>query len=209
MQLSRLQTLRSLYMERLLGETYTDISLTKPQNKPLNKQVHESIENCNLCKRHQHSKPVIGLFNPTSKLAFITLTPMLDNQLHFLNNLKAVMLQSIIQKVFNYPLKDCSILSLLKCDSNSLNLEEEINACLPHLIWQLDNSASKVIVVFGEVLPKRLLNLSKEESFGRVVSLKTKHFLSTYALEDMLKNPTLKKEALAHFKIALQFLNQS
>ncbi|EMH39828.1 hypothetical protein HMPREF1427_00014 [Helicobacter pylori GAM83Bi] len=134
---------------------------------------------------------------------------MLDSQLNFLNNLKAAMLQSIIQKVFNHPLKDCSILSLLKCDSNSLNLEEEINACLPHLIWQLDNSASKVIVVFGEVLPKRLLNLSKEESFGRIVSLKTKHFLSTYALEDMLKNPTLKKEALAHFKIALQFLNQS
>ncbi|MGL2810306.1 uracil-DNA glycosylase family protein [Helicobacter pylori] len=196
-------------MERLLGETYTDISLTKPQNKPLNKQVHEGIENCNLCKRHQHSKPITGLFNPTSKLAFITLTPMLDSQLHFLNNLKAVMLESIIQKVFNYPLKDCSILSLLKCDSNSLILEEEINACLPHLIWQLDNSASKVIVVFGEILPKRLLNLSKEESFGRVVSLKSKHFLSTYALEDMLKNPTLKKEALAHFKIALQFLNQS
>ncbi|MGL2600825.1 uracil-DNA glycosylase family protein [Helicobacter pylori] len=196
-------------MERLLGETYTDISLTKPQNKPLNKQVHEGIENCNLCKRHQHSKPITGLFNPTSKIAFITLTPMLDSQLHFLNNLKALMLESIIQKVFNYPLKDCSILSLLKCDSNSLNLEEEINACLPHLIWQLDNSASKVIVVFGEVLPKRLLNLSKEESFGRIVSLKTKHFLSTYALEDMLKNPTLKKEALAHFKIAFQFLNQS
>ncbi|GAA7559590.1 uracil-DNA glycosylase family protein [Helicobacter pylori] len=209
MQHSRLQTLRSLYMERLLGETYTDISLIKPQNKPLNKQVHEGIENCNLCKRHQHSKPITGLFNPTSKLAFITLTPMLDNQLHFLNNLKALMLESIIQKVFNYPLKNCSILSLLKCDSNSLNLEEEINACLPHLIWQLDNSASKVIVVFGEILPKRLLNLSKEESFGRIVSLKTKHFLSTYALEDMLKNPTLKKEALAHFKIALQFLNQS
>ncbi|WQV71025.1 uracil-DNA glycosylase family protein [Helicobacter pylori] len=196
-------------MERLLGETYTDISLIKPQNKPLNKQVHEGIENCNLCKRHQHSKPITGLFNPTSKLAFITLTPMLDGQLHFLNNLKALMLESIIQKVFNYPLKDCSILSLLKCDSNSLNLEEEINACLPHLTWQLDNNASKVIVVFGEILPKRLLNLSKEESFGRVVSLKTKHFLSTYALEDMLKNPTLKKEALAHFKIALQFLNQS
>ncbi|PDW67884.1 uracil-DNA glycosylase family protein [Helicobacter pylori] len=196
-------------MERLLGETYTDISLIKPQNKPLNKQVHESIENCNLCKRHQHSKPITGLFNPTSKLAFITLTPMLDSQLHFLNNLKALMLESIIQKVFNYPLKDCNILSLLKCDSNSLNLEEEINACLPHLIWQLDNSASKVIVVFGEILPKRLLNLSKEESFGRVVSLKTKHFLSTHALENMLKNPTLKKEALAHFKIALQFLNQS
>ncbi|WQY04770.1 uracil-DNA glycosylase family protein [Helicobacter pylori] len=196
-------------MERLLGETYTDISLIKPQNKPLNKQVHEGIENCNLCKRHQHSKPVIGLFNPTSKLAFITLTPMLDSQLHFLNNLKAAMLGNIIQKVFNYPLKDCSILSLLKCDSNSLNLEEEINACLPHLIWQLDNSASKVIVVFGEVLPRRLLNLSKEESFGRIVSLKSKHFLSTHALEDMLKNPTLKKEALVHFKIALQFLNQS
>ncbi|WP_000440338.1 uracil-DNA glycosylase family protein [Helicobacter pylori] len=196
-------------MERLLGETYTDISLIKPQNKPLNKQVHEGIENCNLCKRHQHSKPITGLFNPTSKIAFITLTPMLDSQLHFLNNLKALMLESIIQKVFNYPLKDCNILSLLKCDSNSLNLEEEINACLPHLIWQLDNSASKVIVVFGEILPKRLLNLSKEESFGRIVSLKTKHFLSTYALEDMLKNPTLKKEALAHFKIALQFLNQS
>ncbi|WP_000440420.1 uracil-DNA glycosylase family protein [Helicobacter pylori] len=196
-------------MERLLGETYTNTSLTNPQNKPLNKQIHEGIENCNLCKRHQHSKPVIGLFNPTSKLAFITLTPMLDSQLHFLNNLKALMLESIIQKVFNYPLKDCSILSLLKCDSNSLNLEEEINACLPHLIWQLDNSASKVIVVFGEVLPKRLLNLSKEESFGHVVSLKSKHFLSTYSLEDMLKNPTLKKEALAHFKIALQFLNQS
>ncbi len=209
MQHSRLQTLRSLYMERLLGETYTDISLTTPQNKPLNKQVHEGIENCNLCKRYQHSKPVVGLFNAQSKITFITLTPMLDSQLHFLNNLKAVMLESIIQKVFNYPLKDCNILSLLKCDSNSLNLEEEINACLPHLTWQLDNSASKVIVVFGEVLPKRLLNLSKEESFGRIVSLKTKHFLSTYALEDMLKNPTLKKEALAHFKIALQFLNQS
>lgn len=209
MQLSRLQTLRSLYMERLLGETYTNINLTNPQNKPLNKQVYESIENCNLCKRHQNSKPVIGLFNPTSKLTFITLTPMLDSQLNFLNNLKAAMLESIIQKVFNYPLKDCSILSLLKCDSNSLNLEEEINACLFHLTWQLDNSASKVIVVFGEILPKRLLNLSKEESFGRIVSLKTKHFLSTHALEDMLKNPTLKKEALVHFKIALQFLNQS
>ncbi len=195
-------------MERLLGETYTNINLAKPQNKPLNKQVHEGIENCNLCKRYQHSKPVVGLLNAQSKITFITLTPMLDSQLNFLNNLKALMLESIIQKVFNYPLKDCTILSLLKCDSNSLNLEEEINACLPHLTWQLDNSASKVIILFGEILLKRLLNLSKEESFGRIVSLKTKNFLSTYALEDMLKNPTLKKEALTHFKIALQFLNR-
>ncbi len=195
-------------MERLLGETYTNINLAKPQNKPLNKQVHEGIENCNLCKRYQHSKPVVGLLNAQSKITFITLTPMLDSQLNFLNNLKALMLESIIQKVFNYPLKDCTILSLLKCDSNSLNLEEEINACLPHLTWQLDNSASKVIILFGEILLKRLLNLSKEESFGRIMSLKTKNFLSTYALEDMLKNPTLKKEALTHFKIALQFLNR-
>ncbi len=208
MQHSRLQVLRSLYMERLLGETYTNINLAKPQNKPLNKQVHEGIENCNLCKRYQHSKPVVGLLNAQSKITFITLTPMLDSQLNFLNNLKALMLESIIQKVFNYPLKDCTILSLLKCDSNSLNLEEEINACLPHLTWQLDNSASKVIILFGEILLKRLLNLSKEESFGRIMSLKTKNFLSTYALEDMLKNPTLKKEALTHFKIALQFLNR-
>lgn len=199
MQHSRLQTLRSLYMERLLGETYTNISLTKPQNKPLNKQVHEGIENCNLCKRHQHSKPVIGLFNPTSKLAFITLTPMLDSQLHFLNNLKAAMLESIIQKVFNYPLKDCSILSLLKCDSNSLNLEEEINACLPHLIWQLDNSASKVIVVFGEILPKRLLNLSKEESFGRVVSLKTKHFFKHLRFRGHAQKPHAQKRSVSAF----------
>ncbi|WP_121036045.1 uracil-DNA glycosylase family protein [Helicobacter pylori] len=195
-------------MERLLGETYTNLNLTKPQNKPLNKQVHEGIENCNLCKRYQHSKPVVGLLNAQSKITFITLTPMLDSQLHFLNNLKALMLESIIQKVFGYSLKDCTILSLLKCTSNSLNLEEEINACLPHLTWQLDNSASKVIILFGEILLKRLLNLSKEETFGRIVSLKTKNFLSTYALEDMLKNPTLKKEALTHFKIALQFLNQ-
>ncbi|MGL2500623.1 uracil-DNA glycosylase, partial [Helicobacter pylori] len=36
-------------MERLLGETYTNTNLTTPQNKPLNKQVHEGIENCNLC----------------------------------------------------------------------------------------------------------------------------------------------------------------
>ncbi len=208
MQHARLQVLRSLYMERLLGETYTNINLTKPQNKPLNKQVHEGIENCNLCKRYQHSKPVVGLLNAQSKITFITLTPMLDSQLNFLNNLKALMLESIIQKVFGYSLKDCTILSLLKCDSNSLNLEEEINACLPHLTWQLDNSASKVIILFGEILLKRLLNLSKEESFGRIVSLKTKNFLSTYALEDMLKNPTLKKEALTHFKIALQFLNR-
>ncbi|STP04377.1 uracil-DNA glycosylase family protein [Helicobacter acinonychis] len=195
-------------MERLLGETYTNINLTKPQNKPLNKQVHEGIENCNLCKRYQHSKPVVGLLNAQSKIAFITLTPMLDSQLNFLNNLKALMLESIIQKVFGYSLKDCAILSLLKCDSNSLNLEEEINACLPHLTWQLDNSTSKIIIIFGEILLKRLLNLSKEESFGRIVSLKTKNFLSTYALEDMLKNTTLKKEALTHFKIALQFLNR-
>ncbi|WP_041594934.1 uracil-DNA glycosylase family protein [Helicobacter cetorum] len=194
-------------MERLLGETYTNISPTKTPTKPLNKQVHESVENCNLCKRHQNSRPVAGLFNPQSKLTFITLTPMLDTQLNFLDNLKAMMLQNIIQKVFHASLRDCNILSLLKCNSNSLNLEEEINACLPHLIWQLDSSVSKLVIVFGETLLKYLLNLSKEESFGRMVSLKAKRFLSTHALEDMLKNPTLKKEALTHFKVALDFLN--
>ena len=186
-------------MERLLGETYTNTNLDKPQNKPLNKQVYEGIENCNLCKRHQNSKPVIGLFNPTSKLTFITLTPMLDSQLNFLNNLKAAMLESIIQKVFNCPLKDCSILSLLKCDSNSLNLEEEINACLFHLTWQLDNSASKVIVVFGEILPKRLLNLSKERILWAHRVFKNKTFFKHPCFRGHAQKPHAQKRSVSTF----------
>ncbi|WP_043902795.1 uracil-DNA glycosylase family protein [Helicobacter cetorum] len=194
-------------MERLLGETYTNTAYNPLPTKPFSKEVHESISTCTLCKRHQGTTPISGYFNPSAKLTFITLSPMLDKQLKFPTNLKANMLQSIIQKVFNYSLKDCNILSLLKCDSKTLDLEQEIKACLPHLTWQLEKSSSKLQIVFGETPLFYLLNSSKKESFGRIISRYSKNFLATYALEDMLKNPSLKKEALLHFKTAIEFLN--
>ncbi|WP_104748626.1 uracil-DNA glycosylase family protein [Helicobacter cetorum] len=207
MELSYLKTLRSLYTERLLGETYTNTTYKPSSQKPFLKEVHESIETCTLCKRHQGTTPISGQFSPKAKLTFITLTPLLNNQLVFSDNLKASMLKNIIQKVFSIALTECNILSLLKCNSKTLNLEQEIKACLPHLLWQLDKSPSKLCVLFGETSLHHLLNLSKKESFGRIINYRSKNFLATHALEDMLKNPSLKKEALTHFKTALNFLN--
>ena len=71
----------------------------------------------------------------------------------------------------------------------------------------------KIIILFGEIVTRHILQTEEklENLRGRILKSKNllnkqKDFIVTYAINDLLKNPSLKPLAFDDFKIAREFL---
>ena len=112
----------------------------------------------------------------------------------------AQMLQNIAQNVFKTD--KFSVLSLLKCATRE-STQQEREACKPYLISQLSKSPAKAVVLFGEVVCESVLGLDFSHK-GVALDLLDKKAIATYSLSQLLRNPSLKKQTLAHLHTLLQ-----
>lgn len=196
--------LKKLYLLQSLDYEFTDpIFLT--QKSSFANSIHSQkeldflIEKCELCPQ-RHSKPSRGICNPHSKIAFLSLEPLLDSNLRFSSNM-AMMLHNIITKVFLLSLKEVSILSLLKCDIAIQNKENSLNLCMGFVHKQLEFCNAKIIVILGQ---EAYFAISEDgEDYKRVQgkALKWKDFLlfPTFSLAELIKKPSLKIQAHKEF----------
>ena len=203
-QILKLLHLKQLYGRALCGESYINApALTAATTAPsaISNDLEGMIKNCSLCPRIKHTKsPSIGLFNPLAPLCFISETPLYDAQ-GFVQTKSALMLQNIIKNVFALPLDSVSILSLLKCDPHNPHFEKsQILCCMGYTLEQLKRLSPKICVLLGDNVAEHILGSHLEHS--RILWHNNKNFLITHSLNDLVRNPSLKRHALNDFHIA-------
>ncbi|MDE5592228.1 MAG: uracil-DNA glycosylase family protein [Helicobacter sp.] len=201
--LSTLLALKKLYIMQSIGVEYCDPIFIKTLQSSFKTNnlstLHKIIQECQLCTK-KSSAPYVGLCNPNSKIAFLSLTPILDHQLRFASK-GAQMLKKIIENVFLLSLKDASILSLLKCDIPKTAQEESFHTCKSYLLEQIKFCKSKAIILLGQETYQYFCQDSTpyEKLQGKVLQWGDSLLLPTFSLMQLLANPQLKTKAHQEF----------
>lgn len=99
---------------------------------------------------------------------------------------------------------DVYIANVVKCrpPENRNPLEDESEACLDYLRWQVKLIQPKIIVCLGAVSAKNLINpdLSISRQRGDFVKKGSIYFMPTYHPSYLLRNEAAKKDAWEDFK---------
>ncbi len=143
-------------------------------------KTREDLGECTRCKLHStRHKIVFGDGNPKAELIFVgELTQMIE----------AMGLQR----------KDVYICNVVKCrpPENRQPEEDEVRACSPFLMRQIDVIAPKVIVCLGAVAAKTLLQTNRgiSQFRGEWLEFRGRKLLATYHPAYLLRNPPAKSE---------------
>ncbi|PAF43806.1 uracil-DNA glycosylase family protein [Helicobacter sp. 11S03491-1] len=198
--------LRLLYYQKMLGEKYVDAINLKPTTQSLSlpkSSLQDIISHCVLCHRSKKALPAFGILPSNAKVIFVSQLPLIDDSNVFLPNKSAQMLQNIIQNIFALHTGEYGVLSLVKCNQGDSHIaNSEILMCKQYLDEQLRMDHTQIVVLLGELVLSHLLGLDFDDHNGRILLQKGKKFLATYSLGQLLKNPSLKKEAMKHFLLA-------
>ncbi len=140
------------------------------------------------------------------------------------------MLTNIAHKVFG--VAHFSVLSLLKCASHPASPQDielcapyltsqleamppacvvhpaspqDIELCAPYLTSQLEAMPPACVVLFGEVVLESLLALDTSHK-GALLEAFGKKTIATHSIAALLRNPSLKKDSLEHFRLLQSFI---
>ena len=126
---------------------------------------------------------------------------ILDEKGVFIQNKSALMIQNIIHNVFRLQMGHISLLSLVKCDAHNPYLDKSnILSCMGFCLTQLQKITPKVCILLGNQVAEHILGQRLEHS--RILWHNNKKFLITHSLNELVRNPSLKKEAHNDFLIA-------
>lgn len=215
-QTAEIYKLYELYLAKSFGVDYIaqPTSQVAP-SKSLESSLATQIKSCRLCARSKLDTPKLDYVRSDSVVVFVSEFAMGDMAKssksnphnpysHFspflFDSKGAQMLQNIAQNVFKTD--KFSVLSLLKCATRE-STQQEREACKPYLISQLSKSPAKAVVLFGEVVCESVLGLDFSHK-GAALDLLGKKAIATYSLSQLLRNPSLKKQTLAHLNTLLQ-----
>lgn len=203
--ITKVLLLKQLYLRELIGEQYCQLINYEKNNEILfaNKSLNEIINNCVLCDLHKICKNrTYGILEKDSKISFITLRPIIPHT----NGFKLI--KNVANNVFK--VDKYSLLSVIKCNTYNDITYDYILACKGYLHKQLSTINPKLIVLFGIETFKAILNINSDlQSIrGRILNDKTikSSFITTYSINELLMNKTLKKMALEDFLHSIKII---
>ena len=162
--------------------------------------IREDIGDCIRCKLHKgRTKIVFGDGHPQAKLLFIGEGPGRDEDLQglpFVGRAGKLLTQMI--EAMGLKRSDVYICNVVKCrpPENRQPEEDEVGACSPFLLRQIDTIAPKVIVCLGAVAAKTLLQTNRgiSQFRGQWLEFRGRKLLATYHPAYLLRNPAAKGE---------------
>jgi len=94
--------------------------------------------------------------------------------------------------------EDFFITSILKCfpPANRKPKQDEIKACLPYTLKQIEIIKPKAILLLGEVAAKALLNIEFKKGRGKFIKQNSIVYFATYHPAAALRFPKVKEEFL-------------
>jgi uracil-DNA glycosylase len=163
-------------------------------------KTREDLGECTRCKLHStRHKIVFGDGNPKAELVFVGEGPGADEDaqgLPFVGRAGKLLTQMI--EAMGLQRKDVYICNVVKCrpPENRQPEEDEVRACSPFLMRQIDVIAPKVIVCLGATAAKTLLQTNRgiSQFRGEWLEFRGRKLLATYHPAYLLRNPPAKSE---------------
>jgi DNA polymerase len=168
--------------------------------------VREELGDCRRCKLHSgRTHIVFGTGNPKAKLVFVGEGPGRDEDLQgkpFVG-LAGQLLTKIIQAI-QLTREEVYIANIIKCrpPGNRNPEPDEIRACEPFLIKQLEVIRPKLICALGTFAAQTLLKSEEKISHlrGRFYQYQGIPVMPTYHPAYLLRNPKLKRDVWEDMK---------
>jgi uracil-DNA glycosylase len=162
--------------------------------------IRTDLGECTRCKLHKtRNKIVFGDGNPKAELVFVGEGPGHDEDIQglpFVGRAGKLLTQMI--EAMGLQRKDVYICNVVKCrpPENRMPERDEIAACSPFLIRQIDAIHPKVIVCLGATAAQMLLNTNRSISAfrGEWLEYRGTRLLATYHPAYLLRNPAAKSE---------------
>ena len=189
--------LRAGYVRQLSAGIYSYLFLAQ---RTLLKIQQDIGPDCTRCKLHKARNSIVfGDGSPNAKLVFIGEGPGADEDaqgLPFVGRAGKLLTQMI--EAMGLQRKDVYICNVVKCrpPENRTPEPDEVAACSPYLLRQVDVINPKVIVCLGAVAAKTLLNTTRGiTSFrGEWLEWRGRKLMATYHPAYLLRNPPAKAD---------------
>jgi uracil-DNA glycosylase family 4 len=162
--------------------------------------IRADLGECTRCKLHKtRNKIVFGDGSEKADLVFVGEGPGHDEDIQglpFVGRAGKLLTQMI--EAMGLQRKDVYICNVVKCrpPENRMPERDEIAACSPFLIRQIDAIHPKVIVCLGATAAQMLLNTNRSISAfrGEWLEYRGTRLLATYHPAYLLRNPAAKSE---------------
>ena len=162
--------------------------------------IREDLGDCTRCKLHKgRNKIVFGDGNPKAELVFVGEGPGADEDaqgLPFVGRAGKLLTQMI--EAMGLQRKDVYICNVVKCrpPENRAPEPDEVKACSPFLIRQIDSIRPKVIVCLGATAAKTILNTTRgiSQFRGEWLEWRGHKLMATYHPAYLLRNPPAKAD---------------
>jgi uracil-DNA glycosylase len=163
-------------------------------------KIRTDLGECTRCKLHStRNNIVFGDGNPKAELVFVGEGPGHDEDMQglpFVGRAGKLLTQMI--EAMGLQRKDVYICNVVKCrpPENRLPEKDEVAACSPFLLRQLDAIAPKVIVCLGACAAQTLLETNRGISNfrGQWLEFRGRKLMATYHPAYLLRNPSAKSE---------------
>jgi uracil-DNA glycosylase family 4 len=174
-------------------------SMTKVADDSLLK-IREDLGECTRCKLHKtRHKIVFGDGNPKAQLVFVGEGPGHDEDMQglpFVGRAGKLLTQMI--EAMGLERKDVYICNVVKCrpPDNRQPEKDEVAACSPFLMRQIDAIAPKVIVCLGSTAAQTILETTRgiSQFRGQWLQFRGRKLMATYHPAYLLRNPSAKSE---------------
>ena len=216
-----LNYLEKLYLLRSMGYSYIDQDISETSSNSMNDvlpneigQLQTTMSQCNLCVLSKTRKHVlVSKGSKIAKLFCILASPdmMDDSTGQILSGKSGLLFKKILESVFSLTPSNVYLTYALKCkpSSSQLSLENEVATCKNYLLKELQLIRPKVILVFGQEAYSHLTKSRDDFDavLGHEVSFQGRVLIPTYALPELIRNPSYKQEAYKHFLLAKRLLD--
>ena len=207
-----------LEAQRELGLEFADVQWPESPApaRPLNlAEVREELGECTRCKLHRHRTQIVfGVGNPNASLVFVGEAPGADEDAQgepFVG--RAGQLLTKIIQAMGMQREDVYICNIIKCrpPSNRTPETEEILACQPFLVKQLQAIRPKFICALGGPAAQTLLRTKEPISRlrGKFYDFHGIPLLPTYHPAFLLRNPYEKKTVWEDMKLLLREIQRA
>jgi DNA polymerase len=177
--------LNKLYKLKLFGYKYIDKSTIIKLNNtvlPSNiNELHNRIDNCNLCELSNRTKlKITHKNNIQSQLVILVAYSLNDNQYSILRNM--------LNNYLDIDITNILILNLIKCNINNVNINNKcFDICKDYSIKQLEIINPKYILSFGDIYE---YIISDKLKIGQKIRYNNAEMYYFKDLDFILRNPS-------------------
>ncbi|MDD2266618.1 uracil-DNA glycosylase [Sulfuricurvum sp.] len=203
-----LALLENLYRLKSLGYAYIDpitpnIQATSNTLPDSLSRLGENISKCYLCDLSKSRRQsMIGYGNPRASLMFIDayVSAAEDEASDYYVGRSGVMLRDMIEKVLKYQVEDVYFTHAVKCKPFGFQSpsQSECSSCAPFLSKQIELIKPSIIVTLGsdayQILTGDLEDFERVR--GEIIPFRDSLLIPMYHPLYLVRNPSLKKEAL-------------